>query len=108
MHANSKIQIITFFKSKVNAVSKRKQDRDVDNKFVQLYNCKIFQIHVEQYMCWPILLVIIQFMIRKITYLAYNFAQIKNLKTTAVSLPKGLRITYPHVENKTHDIENPL
>jgi len=48
-------------------------------------------------------------MIGKITRVVYNFGgHIKNLKTTAASLPKGLRITYPNVENKTHDIDNPL
>lgn len=44
-------------------------------------------------------------MIRK---LAQGFAHIKNLKTQGVATPKGLKITYPHNENKTHDIENPL
>jgi len=47
-------------------------------------------------------------MIRKITQIACGFSKIKHLKTTAVSFPKGLRITYPNIENKTHEIENPL
>lgn len=40
-------------------------------------------------------------MIRK---LYQGFAHIKNLKTTAVAFPKGLKVTYPHQENRTHDI----
>lgn len=48
-------------------------------------------------------------MIGKLTKVAYNFGgHIKNLKTTAVSTPTGLTVTYPHQNNRTHDIENPL
>jgi uncharacterized OsmC-like protein len=33
---------------------------------------------------------------------------IKHLKTTAVSIPTGLQVTYPNIQNKTHDVENAL
>lgn len=47
-------------------------------------------------------------MIGKIPNVAFGFAHIKNLLTKGVTLPKGLQVTYPHQNNKTHDIENPL
>lgn len=33
---------------------------------------------------------------------------IKSLKAQAISLDKGLKITYPNHENKTHEIDNAL
>lgn len=39
---------------------------------------------------------------------SYTFANIKHLSTTAVSTPNGIRVTYANVQNKTHDIDNPL
>lgn len=41
--------------------------------------------------------------------IAYSFAlPIKNLKTTAISTPAGIRVTLPNLDNKTIDIENAL
>jgi uncharacterized OsmC-like protein len=47
-------------------------------------------------------------MIGKIPKIAFGFAHIKNLLTKGVTLPKGLQVTYPHQNNTTHVIENPL
>lgn len=47
-------------------------------------------------------------MIRKISTAAYGVSQIKSLLTRGVSLPKGLQVTYPNLNNKTEDILNPL
>lgn len=40
--------------------------------------------------------------------LSLTFSTLKHLQTTAVSIPTGIRVTYPNVQNKTHDIENAL
>jgi hypothetical protein len=40
-------------------------------------------------------------MIRKITQ---GFAHIKNLKTSAISTEKGLKVTYPNLSNAVHEI----
>ena len=44
-------------------------------------------------------------MFGKLIKVAFNYApHIKHLETTATSIPNGLRVTYPHLNNKTHDI----
>lgn len=42
------------------------------------------------------------------TALSRPFSSIKHLNTTAVSIPTGIKVTYPNIQNKTHDIENAL
>jgi hypothetical protein len=37
-----------------------------------------------------------------------TFANTKKLKVSAESIEKGMRITYPNLDNKTQDIENAL
>ncbi len=36
--------------------------------------------------------------------LAKRFSTVKPLKALAVSTPKGIRVTYPHQQDKSHDI----
>lgn len=48
-------------------------------------------------------------MIGNLTKTLYRFAHtIKPLNTLAESYPNGIKITYPHLNNQSHNIESPL
>lgn len=47
------------------------------------------------------------FNLTNISYME-NPPTIKKFNVTGVSIPNGIRITYPNADNKVHDIDNPL